>query len=65
MGLSYEDECILVGTGVTRSFTRDRDVQPDTVLYFTVRLRETISQSNKPTRYGTNFRLESPYIGSM
>ncbi len=39
MGLSYEDECILVGTGVTRSFTRDRDVQPDTVLYFTVKLR--------------------------
>jgi len=39
LGLSYEDECVLVGTGVTRSFTRDRDVQPDTVLYFTVKLR--------------------------
>ena len=39
LGLAYEDECVLVGTGVTRSFTRDRDVQPDTVFYFTVKLR--------------------------
>ena len=37
--LSYEDECILVSTGVTRSFTRDRDIQPQTVLHFTVKLR--------------------------
>lgn len=39
LSLSYEDECVLIGTGITRSFTRDRDVQPDTVLYFTVKLR--------------------------
>ena len=37
--LSYEDECILVSTGVRRSFTRDRDIQPQTVLHFTVKLR--------------------------
>ena len=39
IGLTYEDECVEVGTGVSRSFTRDRDVQPDTVLHLTVRLR--------------------------
>ena len=39
VGLSYEDECILIGTGISRSFTRDRDIQPDTVWHFTVKLR--------------------------
>ena len=38
-GLTYEDECVLIGAGVSRSFTRDRDIQPDTVIHFTVRLR--------------------------
>ena len=38
IGLAYEDECVHVGTGVSRSFTRDRDVQPDTVIHLTVRL---------------------------
>ena len=37
--LTYEDECILIRTGVTRSFTRDRDIQPDTALHLTVALR--------------------------
>ena len=36
--LTYEDECILIGTGVSRSFTRDRDIQPDTVFHLTVKL---------------------------
>ena len=37
--LSYEDECIVIGTGVRRSFTRDRDIQPETILHFTVKLK--------------------------
>lgn len=39
VGIAYEDECISMGTGVTRSFTRDRDIRPDTVWHLTVRLR--------------------------
>ena len=40
-GLTYEDECVLIGTGVSRSFTRDRDIEPDTVLLLTVVLKQT------------------------
>ena len=39
IGLSYEDECIVIGTGLSRSFTRDRDVEPDTVWHLTVNLK--------------------------
>ena len=39
VGLFYEDECIVVGTGVSRSFTRDRDVEPGTVWHLTVNLK--------------------------
>ena len=41
IGLTYEDECVLVGTGVSRSFTRDRDIEPDTVWLLTVVLKQT------------------------
>ena len=40
-GLSYEDECVLVSTGVSRSFTRDRDIEPDTVWLLSVVLKQT------------------------
>ena len=40
-GLSYEDECVLIGTGMSRSFTRDRDIEPDTVWLLTVVLKQT------------------------
>ena len=39
VGLFYEDECIVIGTGVSRSFTRDRDVEPGTVWHLTVNLK--------------------------
>ena len=39
VGLFYEDECIVIGTGLSRSFTRDRDVEPDTVWHLTVNLK--------------------------
>ena len=39
VGLSYRDECILVGARMVRSFTRDRDVEPDTQFLFTVLLK--------------------------
>ena len=39
-GLSYEDECILINTGMLRSFTRDRDIEPDTVWLLTVVLKQ-------------------------
>ena len=37
--LFYEDECIVIGTGLSRSFTRDRDVEPGTVWHVTVNLK--------------------------
>ncbi len=37
--LAYEDECIRISTGISRSFTRDRDIQPDTVFHLAVKLR--------------------------
>ena len=39
-GLSYEDECILINAGVSRSFTRDRDIRPDTVWHMRVILKQ-------------------------
>lgn len=39
VGLFYEDECIVIGTGVSRSFTRDRDIEPGTVWHLTVNLK--------------------------
>ena len=39
-GLSYEDECIVINTGVSRSFTRDRDIEPDTVWHLSVILKQ-------------------------
>ena len=39
VGLSYRDECVLVDTRMVRSFTRDRDVEPDTRFLFTVLLK--------------------------
>ena len=39
VGLSYRDECILVDARMVRSFTRDRDVEPDTQFLFTVLLK--------------------------
>ena len=39
VGLFYEDECIVIGTGVSRSFTRDRDVEPGTTWHLTVNLK--------------------------
>ncbi len=38
-GLSYRDECFLIDTRLTRSFTRDRDVEPDTRFILTIQLK--------------------------
>ena len=37
--LTYEDECLLFATRITKNFTRDRDVQPETRLLFTIQLK--------------------------
>jgi len=36
IGLNYQDECFSFSTDYTRSFTRDRDVEPNDTLYFTI-----------------------------
>ena len=38
-GLTYEDECFLFATRINKNFTRDRDVQPETSLLFTIRFK--------------------------
>ena len=38
-GATYEDECFFFATSITKNFTRDRDVQPETNLLFTIRLK--------------------------
>ena len=38
-GLSYQNECILFTTEVRRTFTRDRDLQPDTSINFIIKFR--------------------------
>jgi LPS-assembly protein len=38
-GVTYEDECFLFTTTLNKNFTRDRDVQPETNLLFTVRFK--------------------------
>ena len=38
-GLTYEDECIVFVTNYGRTFTRDRDVEPDTTLLFKVQFK--------------------------
>ena len=38
-GVTYEDECFFFATRVNKNFTRDRDVQPETSLLFTIRLK--------------------------
>ena len=38
-GLSYRDECFLIDTRLTRSFTRDRDIEPDTTLIWTIQFQ--------------------------
>jgi len=37
--LTYQDECILFSTQFRRSFTRDRDVEPDTSVNFIIKLK--------------------------
>jgi len=37
-GISYQDECILLGIRVKRRFTEDRDAQPETSVLFVVKL---------------------------
>ncbi|MEE8173648.1 MAG: LPS-assembly protein LptD, partial [Alphaproteobacteria bacterium] len=37
--LTYEDECLLFATRVNKNFTRDRDVQPETSLLFTIQFK--------------------------
>ncbi|MEE2980394.1 MAG: LPS-assembly protein LptD [Pseudomonadota bacterium] len=37
--LTYQDECILFSTQFKRSFTRDRDVDPDTSINFIIKLK--------------------------
>ena len=39
-GLLYENECIVIEAGVDRSFTENRDVQPDTTFLVTIRLKQ-------------------------
>ena len=38
-GITYEDECFFFATRINKNFTRDRDVQPETSLLFTIRLK--------------------------
>ncbi|HAJ48256.1 MAG TPA: hypothetical protein DCL54_16910 [Alphaproteobacteria bacterium] len=38
-GLSYEDECSEFGIDLKRRFTRDRDIEPNTSVVFTFRLK--------------------------
>ena len=38
-GLTYEDECFLFVTKYGRTFTRDREVEPDDTLIFKVLLK--------------------------
>jgi LPS-assembly protein len=38
-GLSYEDECSEFGVDLKRRFTRDRDIEPNTSVIFTFRLK--------------------------
>ena len=37
--VTYEDECLLFTTNLVKNFTRDRDVQPETSLLFTIRFK--------------------------
>ncbi len=37
--LTYEDECLLFATRLNKNFTRDRDVQPETSLLFTIKFK--------------------------
>ena len=37
--LTYEDECLLFATRINKNFTRDRDVQPETNLLFTIQFK--------------------------
>ena len=37
--LTYEDECLLFATRITKNFTRDRVVQPETRLLFTIQFK--------------------------
>lgn len=39
VGVLYEDECLLFSSRLTRRFNEDRDVQPETLLQFTVTLK--------------------------
>ena len=38
-GLSYQDECVLISTILQRSFTRDREIEPETNIIFFVKLK--------------------------
>lgn len=38
--LTYEDECLLFATRINKNFTRDRDVQPETSLLFTIQFQQ-------------------------
>lgn len=38
-GLSYQDECVLVSTVLQRSFTRDREIEPQTDFIFFIKLK--------------------------
>lgn len=37
--VTYEDECLLFTTRINKNFTRDRDVQPETNLLFTIKFK--------------------------
>ena len=37
--LTYEDECLLFATRINKNFTRDRDVQPETSILFTIQFK--------------------------
>lgn len=39
VGVLYEDECLLFSSQITRRFNADRDVRPETLLQFTVKLK--------------------------
>lgn len=38
-GVTYEDECLLFTTSINKNLTRDRDVQPETNILFTVKFK--------------------------
>ena len=39
LGVTYEDECIILTAALERSRTRDRDLEPKTTVFFRIALK--------------------------